>query len=136
MGLDMFLDGVNYKSAEYDENFNVTSKRQITYTLEIYWRKCNQIHNWFVDNIQWGEDDCGMYDVSEENLIELRDLCQEVINNPDKAEELLPTKDGFFFGSTEYDEIYFDDIRWTINEINKLLNNKEEYDWFCYHSSW
>ena len=23
-----------------------------------YWRKANQIHNWFVENVQDGEDDC------------------------------------------------------------------------------
>ena len=24
-----------------------------------YWRKANQIHAWFVDNVQQGNDDCG-----------------------------------------------------------------------------
>lgn len=45
-----------------------------------YWRKANQIHNWFVQNVQGGEDDCGIYEVSQAKLIELRDTCQKVID--------------------------------------------------------
>ena len=40
-----------------------------------YWRKANQIHNWFVGNVQAGEDDCGQYEVSFDQLRELRELC-------------------------------------------------------------
>jgi len=36
-----------------------------------YWRKANQIHNWFVDNVQGGDDDCREYGVSIEHLKEL-----------------------------------------------------------------
>ena len=137
MGLDMFLDGIHYHSAEYDDDYNVVKKRQIIKTLEVYWRKSNQIHNWFVENVQWGEDDCGYYDVSKEQLIELRDVCQKVIDNPKLAQKLLPTQDGFFFGSTDYDEWYFEDLKFTINELTKLINDEENgYDWYEYHSSW
>ena len=38
-----------------------------------YWRKANQIHNWFVENVQDGDDDCRDYYVSEEDLEELRE---------------------------------------------------------------
>ena len=40
-----------------------------------YWRKANQIHNWFVNNVQEGEDDCEDHEVTEEQLRELRDIC-------------------------------------------------------------
>jgi hypothetical protein len=30
-----------------------------------YWRKANQIHNWFVKNVQNGQDNCMPYEVSE-----------------------------------------------------------------------
>lgn len=36
-----------------------------------YWRKANQIHKWFVENVQEGEDDCKEYYVSREKLKEL-----------------------------------------------------------------
>lgn len=42
------------------------------------WRKANAIHKWFVDNIQDGNDDCGVYEVSEEQLRELLELCKIV----------------------------------------------------------
>lgn len=47
-----------------------------------YWRKANQIHDWFVKHCQDGVDDCGYHnEVTKEQLIELRDLCQDVIDN-------------------------------------------------------
>jgi hypothetical protein len=36
-----------------------------------YWRKSNQIHAWFVDNVQGGEDNCGEYYVSNDKLKQL-----------------------------------------------------------------
>lgn len=51
-----------------------------------YWRKANQIHNWFVQNVQNGVDDCGNYYVEVEQLATLRDLCREVL----KASQLEP----------------------------------------------
>lgn len=41
---------------------------------------------------------------------ELLDLCNQVLEDHSKAEELLPTMGGFFFGSTDYDEYYFQDV--------------------------
>lgn len=135
MGLDMFLSGIIYYPAKYDENGKKLEKRKIISILEIDWRKANHIHNWFVNNVQFGQDDCNAYDVSYTQLKKLRDVCEEVIEFPKKAKELLPTKEGFFFGQYEYDEFYFKEIEYTINQINRLLN-EEEYDWFEYQSSW
>jgi hypothetical protein len=53
----------------------------ITITREVaYWRKANQIHNWFVVNVQDGKDDCGHYYVERDQLRQLRDICQQVID--------------------------------------------------------
>lgn len=60
------------------------------------------------------------------------------IKNPEFAASLLPTKDGFFFGNTDYDKYYMQDIDDTIEIIEKLLpeltgsNSADIY----YHSSW
>jgi hypothetical protein len=40
-----------------------------------YWRKANQIHRWFVENVQDYEDDCGYYEVDREQLEQLLDAC-------------------------------------------------------------
>lgn len=138
MGLDMYLEGVRYISAyeKINGKFVKTRKRQVIKTLEIYWRKANAIHNWFVNNIQEGEDDCRCYELEKEQLIELRNTCKKVLKNDSLKEELLPTQEGFFFGGTEYDEFYYNDLKETVKEINRLLSMNNEYDWFEYSSSW
>ena len=45
----------------------------------------------------------------------------EVINNPEVAEELLPSQSGFFFGSTNYDQYYLEDLKNTIDQIDEVL---------------
>lgn len=100
-----------------------------------YWRKANHIHQWFVDNVQDGEDDCRDAYVSIEKLDELYADCEKVLADNSLAEELLPTCSGFFFGSTEYDEFYFDDIRQTMKIIEKARSIAEDYSFF-YASSW
>lgn len=134
MGLDMYLEGVRYISAyeKIDGKFVKTRKRQIIKTLEIYWRKANAIHNWFVNNIQGGEDDCRCYELEKEQLIDLRNTCKKVLKNDSLKEELLPTQEGFFFGETDYDEYYYNDLKETIKEIDRLLSMNDEYDWFEY----
>ena len=156
MGLDMYLSKKTYvKQWEHkgDENFQVevTKKgepvshiksERISYVEEEvgYWRKSNQIHNWFVQNVQNGTDDCGTYFVSEEQLEELLELCKRVIENNELADELLPSTDGFFFGSTDYDEWYFKDLTNTIKIIETLLSERNEDGYLdgdiYYHSSW
>ena len=44
----------------------------------VSWRKANQIHNWFVENVQDGKDDCGCYEVTKEQLETLLELCMKV----------------------------------------------------------
>lgn len=111
-----------------------------------YWRKANQIHAWFVNNVQNGEDECKPHEVSWEQLAELRELCKKVLADRSLAPELLPSASGFFFGGTEYDEYYFKDLERTV-EIIDLIDEKlvtevsdNGYRWshwdFRYQSSW
>lgn len=44
-----------------------------------YWRKANQIHRWFVENVQGGDDDCREYYVSREQLKELLTTVRTVL---------------------------------------------------------
>lgn len=138
MGLDMFLDGVKYTPYRLDENNNIIEGRKITKTLEMDWRKANQIHKWFVDNIQWGEDNCHSYQFEIGELYKLLDICKEVLNSnsTEKAKELLPTHPGPFFGTYEYDKYYYQQIEETINGLERILKTPDKYDWFEYSSSW
>lgn len=148
MGLDQMLYRRNYVGNTYkitvenpDEKYNlpkIDADKIVDVVEEVmYWRKANQIHKWFVDNIQNGVDDCGNYAVSLEKLQELVDLCKQVLENPEKASELLPTQSGFFFGGIEYDEYYFEDLEKTIKGLEEIMptidgfNNSLEYS-----SSW
>lgn len=101
---------------------------------EVYWRKANAIHNWFVTNVQNGEDDCAPYPLYEDKLIELRDICKSIMDEEKKhgtdraielGKELLPTSDGFFFGDTSYDDYYFDTVEETYNEIVRIIKTDE-----------
>ena len=135
MGLDMFLYGIEYHS-EYDEEDEAFgNKSYYVLTEEIYWRKANQIHNWFVENVQNGIDNCAMYYVSQTSLMELKEICEKVLENESLASLLLPTQSGFFFGSTDYDEFYFEDLKYTVEAIDRILK-ENRYDWYKYMSSW
>ena len=147
MGLDMYLNKKTYIGANFSFN-NVTGtlalKRddvpidinlnKLKYVLEeqAYWRKANAIHKWFVDNVQGGVDDCRVYEVYGEKLLELVKLCKEILADHSKAEDLLPPCSGFFFGGTEYDEYYFECLEDTIEQ----LANVEADCYYEYDSSW
>lgn len=103
-----------------------------------YWRKANAIHQWFVDNVQDGKDDCRVHrELTKSDLLKLRDLAHEVYTNQDLAEELLPTQSGFFFGSTSYDDWYIQDIINTIGQIDSILKTTDfNTEALYYVSSW
>ncbi len=107
-------------------------------TVEVtcaYWRKANQVHAWFVKNIQGGNDNCGEYYVSQDKLKELRDLCQKALDNRDP--NLLPPQDGFFFGGTDIDEWYWQDLKNTIAQLDRIFALPQLSDLsFSYNSSW
>lgn len=141
MGLDMYLEARKYVDGEEDsERLEVHGMRVRTLVYEaMYWRKANAIHRWFVENVQDNKDDCGYYYVSREQLKELLTACQKVLTYPTMAQELLPTRDGFFFGSTDYDVDYLDDLKQTAEGLTKILDWYTDDDWswvFYYHSSW
>jgi hypothetical protein len=130
------------------------------------WRKANAIHRWFVENVQDGNDNCGEYRVSAEQLRALLSLCSQVleasglvdgeITNDQKymngmwvpilaagkvikdastAKRLLPTQDGFFFGSIDYDEPYLENIKYTKEALEHILA-EEARGAYYYNSSW
>lgn len=61
----------------------------------------------------------------------------KIIINQEICEELLPTQDGFFFGSTDYDEYYLETIKYTKEKIEEIINeiNTSENDIY-YLASW
>src|SRR4051794_5152402 len=100
MGLDMYLraetyiGGWEHGSAEerkryrqalelagFGSDFACEGSPSVLINVTVaYWRKANQIHQWFVANVQDGTDDCGRYYVTREQLAELRDVSQKVLD--------------------------------------------------------
>jgi hypothetical protein len=185
MGLDMYLNAEEYVGGwshgdegekskyasivEMVEAENLVTEDSPSLYVKVtcgYWRKANHIHQWFVRNVQNGEDNCGNYYVSRGQLEELADACRavmrstrlvggvvhtgttydrsgetehfadgKVLEDSTMAEELLPTQEGFFFGGTDYDEGYWNDLETTIAIVNRALNASTKWE-FSYHSSW
>lgn len=123
MGLDMYLGSRN------------KIEKNIVNDEIAYWRKFNALHSWFVENVQDNVDDCGLYPISRGELVDLISLLERV--RDEKNTSLLPTKSGFFFGSTEYDESYWEDVSLSIDKLKNIL---EKFDFdnleLYYESSW
>ena len=156
MGLDMYLNARRYLSKHFNEGDDQIAESISTHFPELrgrkgrfgdpspvkevhievgYWRKANAVHDWFVTNVQGGNDNCTPYYVDREQLQELRDLCQEVLYNRELARELLPPAEGFFFGGTDIDEGYFSDLELTIQNIDNALSLPNNWQ-IEYQSSW
>ena len=153
MGLDQYLYAKKYTSESTIFNkveiFNqlketigtdvaFLTKKTPSISVEMkvgYWRKSNQIHQYFVDNCQGGEDDCRISYVDRDKLVELLDLCKQVLVDHSKAEDLLPSQSGFFFGNTEYNEWYYSDLTDTVEILDNALKMGDDWS-FYYQSSW
>ena len=135
MGLDMNVYATSGENLTKDDLY---SEDDLWQDLDSwYWRKANQVHKWMVENVQYGEDNCGVYEVDINQLRELKDIVEEIMADPKKAPDLLPTEAGFFFGSQEYDEWYRDDMEITLTNINQMLDAaKKGPTRFFYTSSW
>ena len=169
MGLDQYLE---IRKSEYRSNYykdkgckmkleypkditefipNLTDlriSRQTNYEVG-YWRKANQIHNWFIQNCARRDeydnpiDDCRPIEITVDKLEKLLDDCKKVLADHSLAKELLPTVDGFFFGSTAYDDYYLGQIEQTIEIIEPVLKfakhklEIKDYAWEVYYqASW
>lgn len=161
MGLDMYLSAKRYVSHfahnkreendAYEKLLAVSGmsgmSSEVHPSLEVkvtvgYWRKANAIHKWFVDKVQDGKDECQDSYVSREQLEKLLATCNEAKAKQDAS--LLPPQDGFFFGGTDIDDGYWDDIDRTIEILNRVLAVDALQDMvdasrsceFEYHASW
>lgn len=113
MGLDMYLEKRKKGSRSYDD-----------YEEVAYWRKANQIRNWFDRKI--GVENCEYHTVTRELLVELVQDCNRVLDNHALARRVMPTSEGFFFGCTEYSEWYFEDLERTVEMVLGVI---AETDW-------
>jgi hypothetical protein len=74
------------------------------------------------------------YNSSMEKVPNLED--GRIINNPTVASRLLPTQEGFFFGNTDYDDWYFENVQRTMAVLEEELASSTAGDYYEYWSSW
>ncbi len=85
------------------------------------------------------EDDCETHYVSDDDLKNLLKIVKTILSlkgeeQIKKAEELLPSKDGFFFGGKDYDKYYFEQLNDTKKILTQALKLKGVD--IYYNSSW
>ncbi len=148
MGLDMYLSSRVYLSPYSNpelrtsvlEVLGVTPLTDDCVAIDIpaaYWSKAKTIHDWFVNHVQDGNDNCGSYYVSRDQVTELRDLCKDLLAG--KADEsALPPTEGFFFGSTTDKDWYRTDLEDTVAQLDRALALPVIAGCgdFHYHASW
>lgn len=153
MGLDMYLYASGYESKhsrggevikgfypeelslfeEKHQQHNFLSK-ETKYQIG-YWRKFNALHNYIVKNFANGVDDCKEIYLPKEGIEQILEVLKTIKKDKSKANELLATQSGFFFGSTEYDEYYWQDIDYSIELFEDVLTLHYSWDIY-YQASW
>ena len=85
--------------------------------------------------MQDGVDECQTSEIDDDTLVALIDDLRAV-SKGEVVEDLEPVG-GFFFGSTEKDDYYYERINDALNTIEDLLKNTdfEKYRLF-YRASW
>ena len=125
-----YIYNVNFKSSYISDD----GMRQ--YQIG-YFRKFNALHAYIVNNLAGGRDECQEIYITKDNLSALLGKLYTVSENNELAESELPTASGFFFGSTEYDEWYFSNIKDALEMCELFLANIDfdKYE-LVYHASW
>jgi hypothetical protein len=87
---------------------------------DMYYRKVNFLYAYFADRLDNEQcivtlADCKKIIKYAETILETRDT--------DLAAKLLPTQSGFFFGSTEYNDYYFDDVRDVLEQFSEYIDD-------------
>jgi hypothetical protein len=163
MGLDMYLHKETYVGAQHEyrdvqgtinltckgdnderEKIDIVFHKVVSITEHVlYWRKANHIHKWFVDNVQNGKDDCEEYHVFRSTLEELFQVCDELLRVPEGDErnnlamKLLPPQQGFFFGTYDINEWYWNEVIKTHECLKAILDEPYNINIsYKYQSSW
>jgi len=120
------------KSLDEVKKFFVSFENYYYAESDVYFRKVNFVYNFFADKL---ENECCFADKAD--IEELISRCDKVLADHSLAEELLPTRSGFFFGSTDYDEWYFKDVEDCKKQMENLLSKyDDETDVIYFIMSW
>lgn len=91
---------------------------------DAYFRKVNFLFAYYENNGKMIDQYYAFTDASD--IDDIIDRCERVLADHSLANELLPTQSGFFFGGTDYNDWYFDDVKDCLKQMKKyrkLLND-------------
>ncbi len=83
-----------------------------------YFRKVNFLVKYFADE-GMGVEQQRPFEITREQVEQLLVRCKLVLFDPILAPIFLPTISGFFFGNTEYNDYYFQDVK----EVEEYLEH-------------
>ena len=145
MGLKQYIEiEVVHKTENVEKQYVITERSDATLAS---FRKVNFIQKFFKDKYKVPNNE--HVDITKEDLQELADLCERVISKfeewdgtkealdsddcvePPKhiqeyAAELLPTCEGFFFGSIAYDNRYFNNVKDVLKTVREIIQEVED----------
>lgn len=159
---DIYTINPESSTVELEPVVNIDGYKTDNYELfhvnctERDYRKANQIQNYFEERFyKDGNDNDGdeydnvvtkIDDLTIDDIIECIDNIESSENKEATAKEEFPTTEGFFYGSTDYDESYFDtntefkndliELQKIRNQINEKLENTDYYAIITYSSWW
>lgn len=131
-----YLDGFKTKVLDITELEKLVEQHIKTcYAIEdAYFRKVNFIYEYFRNLLV---DECCK--VSKADIKALIDTCEDVLKHKgdeDYAKLYLPTTGGFFFGSTDYDDWYWKDVKNCLTQMKKLHKSMKDDDFVLWIFSW
>lgn len=109
MGLDMYLYKRNKKTDELTEIG--------------YWRKHNALHGFMSTFTDHEIENLEHLPLTKDNLEEILELAEAIVRKDLAPESAMPTTEGFFYGSYEYDEWYFHRMEDTIKIMKGALTD-------------
>lgn len=124
MGLDQYIFRV--KGKELESIKDITNEDTIA-----YFRKANCLQNYFEQKYEI--ENCVPHKMSLDDIKDILDKVTKVLENHSLAEQLFPTCAGFFYGSLDYGEGYFYDLREIQKAFKFILDEWKEEDNFYYY---
>lgn len=98
-----------------------------------YLRKCNAVIGYFKKEF---DDELINAWVNKEMINQFLQDIDKVLADHSLAKELIPTQSGFFFGSTDYDDYYFEKLERIKETFSSLVKDLTDYDWIIIHNSY
>lgn len=145
-----------YENLPENEQNNIDTYRNFGPEEIGYFRKVNFLMSFF--NY---DGNCEYKEITRERLQALRDACAEIakmepvrvevtqyssggtaeakdysLADKERCAELLPTQSGFFFGNTDYDQWYFQDVKEVLVWVDGVLSDLADDDVVLMYCWW